>query len=76
MLLIPHDAVKVSFTVETLCKGTVITSKNYSSSTTTYKLEAAKAYNFNIKVSVGEKIEFTVSDKPSWTVVTPGIDLN
>ena len=66
VLLLPGD-VSISFTVDILCNGTVITSTNYpTTGTYTHTLTAANAYNFNIEVSVGEKIEFTVTKKPEW----------
>ena len=65
MLLIPGD-VKVTFTVDILYNGTTITTTNYAPATL-YKIAAGNAYNFNVAVSVGEKIEFTVTKKPEWT---------
>lgn len=59
----------ISFTVDILCNGTVVTSTNYPASGSTYSfaLEAAKAYNFNVDVKVGELIQFTVKTAPTWT---------
>ena len=65
MLLIPGD-VTVSFTVDILYNGTPITSTAYTPDTT-YNIASGNAYNFNVAVSVGEKIEFTVTKKPEWT---------
>lgn len=58
----------ISFTVDILCNGTVITSTNYPADGDTYEytLDAAKAYNFNVNVKVGELIQFTVSENPEW----------
>ena len=43
----------ISFTVDILCDGTVITSTNYpTTGTYQYTLDAAKAYNFNVDVKV------------------------
>lgn len=74
-LIIPGE-VTVSFTVDILYNGNTITSTNYSSGATKYALAAANAYNFNIDVAVGSMIQFTVTDQPSWTEVTPGININ
>lgn len=65
MLLIPGE-VKVTFTVDILYNGTPITTTDYAP-TGTYNIAAGNAYNFNVAVSVGEKIEFTVTKKPEWT---------
>lgn len=58
----------ISFTVDILYNGTVITSTNYPATGTTYShtLAANNAYNFNVGVSVGEKIQFTVEEQPTW----------
>lgn len=72
-LLIP-GSVTVSFTVDIIYNNATISTKDYTSSTQT--LDAGNAYSFNIKVSVGEPIQFTVAANPTWTDVTPGIDLN
>ena len=65
MLLIPGE-VKVTFTVDILYNGTTITTTDYAP-TGTYNIAAGNAYNFKVAVSVGEKIEFTVTKKPEWT---------
>ena len=58
----------ISFTVDILCNGTVITSTNYPAQGSTYShtLAAAHAYNFNVNVKVGELIQFTVTEQPAW----------
>lgn len=72
----------ISFTVDILCNGTVVTSTNYPADGDTYEhtLEAAKAYNFNVNVKVGELIQFTVTTNPSWdngnTNDSDGDDIN
>ena len=84
MLLIPTTAdFKVSFTVELWNdKGTEATTDDVKLSTVTYSGNTAKtvsqdlvkgnAYDFNLSLSVGEKIEFTVTEKPTWTPATGG----
>ena len=57
----------ISFTVDILCNGTVVTSTDYpTTGTYQYTLDAAKAYNFNVDVKVGELIQFTVAEQPKW----------
>lgn len=73
MLLIPGE-VKVTFTVDILYNGTTITTTNYAP-TETYTIAAANAYNFNVAVSVGEKIQFTVTEQPEWSTPTVEEDL-
>lgn len=70
-LLLPAE-VTVSFTVDILYNDQVITSTDYPAEGTTYKytLDAANAYNFNVVVSVGELIQFTVTKQPEWTTNT------
>lgn len=61
----------ITFTVDILYEGNIITSTNYPvSGTYSHTLEAAKAYNFNVAVSVGELIQFTVTEQPEWTSET------
>lgn len=78
-LLIPGlESVTVEFVVD-LYYGSVapenrISTTEYSKSATV-KIEAAKAYNFNITVGVGEEIQFTVTKQPTWTEVTPATGL-
>ena len=68
----------VSFTVDILYDGTVITTTNYPvSGSYSHTLEAGKAYNFIVEVAVGQKINFTVSAQPTWTNANPNpSDLN
>ena len=62
----------VSFTVDILYDGTVITTTNYpASGSYSHPLEAGKAYNFVVNVAVGELIQFTVEEQPEWTNSTP-----
>ena len=84
MLLIPTTTdFKVSFTVELWNdKGTETTTDDVKLSTVTYYGDTAKtvsqdlvkgnAYDFNLSLSVGEKIEFTVTTAPTWNPATGG----
>lgn len=67
-LFIPGEYT-ISFTVDILYNGEVITSTNYPATGTTYKhtLAANNAYNFKVNVSVGELIQFSVEKQPEWT---------
>jgi hypothetical protein len=62
-LIIPGSAT-ISFDVDILVNGTLVSTTPYTYSTT---LAAAYAYSFNIQVSVGEPIKFTVENDPTWT---------
>lgn len=58
----------ISFTVDILYNGTVVTSTNYpTTGTYSHTLAANNAYNFNVGVAVGELIQFTVEEQPTWT---------
>ena len=59
----------ISFTIDILYDGKLVTTTNYPTTGTTYShtLAANNAYNFNVGVSVGEKIQFTVTQQPTWT---------
>ena len=58
----------ISFTVDILYDGKLVTTTNYPATGTTYKhtLAANNAYNFKVNVAVGQLIEFTVTQKPTW----------
>ena len=58
---------KISFTVDILCNGTLLTSTDYPT-TGIYEYELAEnsAYNFNVEVSVGELIQFTAAQMGGW----------
>lgn len=79
-LLIPNtENLTVTFTVELWnANGTVDTADDVKLSTkdetitVTEKLLAGNAYNFNISLSVGELIQFTVTQNPTWTPATGG----
>ena len=76
VLFIPGEYT-ITFTVDILYNGNVITSTNYPATGTTYKhtLAAANAYNFNVEVAVGELITFTVEKQPEWTTPTTNVPL-
>lgn len=67
-LLIPGAAV-VSFVVDIIYDGATITTKSYSHNVT---LQAGNAYRFNIITSVGELIQFSVTQQPTWTNIDGG----
>lgn len=62
-LLIP-GAATISFDVDIMVDGKLVSTTPYEYETT---LVAANAYSFNIQVSVGEPIQFTVENNPTWT---------
>ena len=62
-LIIPGSAT-ISFDVDILVNNTLVSTTPYTHSTT---LAAANAYSFNIQVSVGQPIQFTVETNPTWT---------
>jgi hypothetical protein len=59
----------ISFTVDILYDGKPVTTTNYPATEGTYKytLAANNAYNFKVNVSLGDPIEFTVTQQPGWT---------
>lgn len=67
-LLIPGAAL-VSFDVDIIYDDATITTKSYSHNVT---LAAGSAYRFNIITSVGELIQFSVTQQPTWTDVNGG----
>ena len=58
----------ISFTVDILYDGKLVTTTNYpvSPATYTYTLAANNAYNFKVNVAVGQLIQFTVTKQPTW----------
>ena len=66
----------ISFTVDILYDGKLVTTTNYPATEGAYQhtLAANNAYNFNVGVSVGEKIQFTVTQKPTWAD-EPGVTI-
>ena len=76
-LLIPNtDAIKVTFTVELWNANgdaaDVKLSTEDKTFTVTQKLLAGNAYDFKIDLSVGELIQFTVTQNPTWTPTEGG----
>ena len=74
-LLIPMSNPTIQFTLA-LYYGNELISSSDETFNPTVTLEQGKAYNFNIAVSVGEQIQFTVTENPTWvtandTTVTP-----
>lgn len=67
VLFIPGEYT-ISFTVDILYNGKPVTTTNYPATGKTYKhtLAANNAYNFKVNVAVGQLIEFTVTQKPTW----------
>ena len=66
VLFIP-GTYNITFTVDILFNGNLVTSTDYpAAGTYAYTLEANKAYNFKVEVAVGELIQFTVAKKPTW----------
>lgn len=68
VLFIPGEY-SISFTVDLyygeVSDANLISSTPYSN--ITHTLTAATAYNFNVTVGLGEKIQFTVTKQPTWT---------
>lgn len=66
MLLIPNTAdFTVSFTVEIWNGATKLGTQDYTK-TVSQDLVKGNAYDFNLDLSVGELIQFTVTSNPSW----------
>ena len=79
VLLIPGAEVGVTFNVNAQIKD----GNDWKTLTTTpvtktgvVTLVANNAYNFQVSVGMGGKIEFTANTLPSWTNVTPAVGLN
>lgn len=68
VLFIPGEYT-ISFTVDILYNGNLVTTTNYPATDGAYKhtLAAANSYNFKVNVAVGQLIEFTVEEEPEWT---------
>ena len=57
----------ITFTVDILYNGNVLSTVNYpTEGTYSHTLEANNAYNFNVNVSVGDPIQFTATTMPDW----------
>lgn len=71
VLLIPiTDTFNVTFTVELYNGSTLLSTQSYDKEVTT-DLIKGHAYNFNLDLSVGELIQFTVTSNPTWTDANP-----
>jgi hypothetical protein len=58
----------ITFTVDILYNGNVLSTVNYpAEGTYSHTLVANNAYNFNVNVSVGDPIQFTATTMPEWT---------
>ena len=58
----------ISFTVDILYDGKLVTTTNYpATGTYEHTLDANNSYNFKVNVAVGQLIEFTVEKQPTWT---------
>ena len=67
MLLVPNkNAFNVTFTVE-LYKNAALLGTESKTVTVDKDLLRGRAYDFNIACSVGNKIEFTVTNNPTWS---------
>lgn len=69
MLLIPGASVGVSFTVHLYINGEEVTSYTFTK-TAVATLAANSVYNFNITLSLTDKIQFTVTEQPEWGATT------
>lgn len=63
LLVVPGD-VTVSFNVDIIVGGQVLSTKSYTSAAT--PLAPANSYNFVVTPTVGEEIKFTVANDPTW----------
>lgn len=68
-LLIPGAKVGVSFTVHLYIEGQGVTSYPFTK-TEVATLAANSVYNFNITLSLTDKIQFTVTEQPKWGAET------
>ena len=58
----------ISFTVDILYDGKLVTTTNYpATGTYEHTLAANNSYNFKVNVAVGQLIEFSVEKQPTWT---------
>lgn len=60
---------------ETLVSTTEYKTAKNTAKTATVAIEAGKAYDFKIAVSVGELIQFTVTEQPKWNPETGGTEV-
>lgn len=74
MLFIPGTSVGVSFKVTLSIGGKVVTSYDFSKDAVV-TLAANNVYNFDIKLSLGEEIQFTVTEQPKWNTPNTNVEL-
>lgn len=74
MLFIPGASVGVSFKVTLSIGGKVVTSYDFSKDAVV-TLAANNVYNFDIKLSLGEEIQFTVTEQPKWNTPNTNVEL-
>lgn len=76
VLFIPGEYT-ISFTVDILYDGKLVTTTNYPATGTTYErtLAANNSYNFKVNVAVGQLIEFSVEKQPTWTTPSTEVEL-
>lgn len=67
----------ISFTVDILYNGKLVTTTNYPATEGAYKhtLAANNSYNFKVNVAVGQLIEFTVKEQPTWNPAEGGTEV-
>lgn len=62
----------ITFTVDIIYNGTVMTTTNYpATGSYSQTLVANSAYNFNVEVSIGQQIKFTATQMADWTSTDP-----
>ena len=66
VLFLPGEY-EITFTVDILYKGNIITTTNYpTTGAYEFTLAQSNAYNFNVTVAVGDLIQFTATTMPDW----------
>lgn len=74
LLLIPGTSVGISFTVTLSVGGKPVSTYNYSD-TGVVTLEQNTIYNFGVKFTPGEVIDFTVTAQPNWNPTVGGTEV-
>ncbi len=79
LLFIPGANVGISFDVVTEVSNDGTTWNEVNTAEKDYtgvkELVANNAYNFKVSIGLENKIEFTVTNNPTWTVVTPDTEI-
>ena len=66
VLFLPGEY-EITFTVDILYNGNIITTTNYpTTGAYEFTLAQSNAYNFNVTVAVGDLIQFTATTMPDW----------